>query len=326
MSFRFAVKGAICASLLALGTIQGVAADYPTRPIKLVVPYPAGGATDQLARSLGETMSRDLGQPIVVENKPGANTNLGAETVARAEPDGYSLLMASGANLVLNPLLYKKLGYDPRRDLRPLGLLAEVPLVVATHKSVPVKSVAELVAYLKANPNKLNFASVGIGNPLHLAVERFTAATGTRMTHVPYRGSAPALQDLVGGQVQLMFDTVSTSLPHVQAGALNGLAVTSTSRLAALPDVPTIAEAGYPGQESAVWFALALPKATPEAIVERLQRSLAGFYTDTNLRATLEKQGWTMQRAMSEADIAAFLEADRKRWGDIIASSNIALD
>jgi len=183
----------VAAGLLALCALPASANDFPVRPLRLIVPYPAGGATDQLARSLAESMGRDLGQQVVVENKPGANTNLGAETVARADADGYTLLMGSGANLVLNPLLYKKLNYDPGRDLRPLGLLAEIPLMAVVHKSVPAKSLAELTAYARANPDKLNFASVGVGNPLHLAVERFMVASGTRMTHVPYRGSAPAL-------------------------------------------------------------------------------------------------------------------------------------
>jgi tripartite-type tricarboxylate transporter receptor subunit TctC len=320
---------AIGLSVLGLSVLAGAtarAADYPVRALRLIVPYPAGGATDQLARSLAESMARDLGQAVVVENKPGANTNLGAETVARAEPDGYTLLMGSGANLVLNPLLYKKLSFDPGRDLRPLGLLAEIPLVVVTHPLVPVKSLAGLVAHAKANPGKLNFASVGVGNPLHLAAERFMVASGTRMTHVPYRGSAPALQDLVGGQVQLMFDTASTSLPQIQAGALNGLAVAGPVRLPALPDMPTIAEAGYPGQESIVWFALAVAKATPDAIAQRLQRSLAGFYADAALRASLEKQGWMMQKAMNPDEIAAYLDADRKRWAQIITDNKITLD
>lgn len=312
---------------LVLGALPAGAQDYPTRPLRLIVPYPAGGATDQLARSLAETMGRDLGQQIVVENKPGANTNLGAETVVRAEPDGYTLLMGSGANLVLNKLLSKKLNYDPDRDLRPLGLLAEIPLMAVAHKSVPAKTLAELAAHAKANPDKINFASVGIGNPLHLAVERFMVASGTRMTHVPYRGSAPALQDLVGGQVQLMFDTVSTSIPHVQSGALTGLAVAAPARLPALPDVPTVAEAGFPDQLSSVFFALAVPRATPDAVVQRLQRSLAGFYADAALRGTLEKQGWVMrQSAMSAAELAAFIDADRARWSQIITANKITLD
>jgi tripartite-type tricarboxylate transporter receptor subunit TctC len=314
------------AGLMALSAFPALAQEFPARPLRLIVPYPAGGATDQLARSLAESMGRDLGQQVVVENKPGANTNLGAETVARAEADGYTLLMGSGANLVLNPLLSKKLNYNPDRDLRPLGLLAEIPLMAVVHKSVPAKTLAELAAYAKANPDKLNFASVGIGNPLHLAVERFMVASGTKMTHVPYRGSAPALQDLVGGQVQLMFDTVSTSIPHVQSGALTGLAVASNARLPALPDVPTVAEAGFPDQLSSVFFALAVPKATPDAVVQRLQRSLAGFYGDATLRATLEKQGWVTQRAMNAGEIAAYLDADRKRWAQIIAANKITLD
>lgn len=326
MRFFEGTRRAALAGLLALAALPAQAADFPARPLRLVVPYPAGGATDQLARSLAEAIGRDLGQQVVVENKPGANTSLAAETVARAEADGYTLLMGSGANLVLNPLLYKKLNYDPGRDLRPLGLLAEIPLVAVVHKSVPTKTLGELVGHAKANPGKLNFASVGVGNPLHLAVERFMVASGTQMTHVPYRGSAPALQDLVGGQVQLMFDTLSTSLPQIRAGALTGLAVTSTARLPALPEVPTIAEAGFPGQESSVWFALAVPRATPESVAQRLQRSLAAFYGDQVLRGALEKQGWVMQRAMGASEIEAYLAADRQRWAQIIAANKITLD
>jgi tripartite-type tricarboxylate transporter receptor subunit TctC len=315
---------------LALGLFAAAAAsaqDFPSRPIKLVVPYAAGGATDQLARGLGEILGRDLGQQVVIENKPGANTILGAETVSRADPDGHTLLLASGANMVLNPLLYRKLSYDPDKDLRLVGLLAEVPLVLVVHPSVPAKTVAEFVAYAREHGDRLNYASVGVGNPLHLAAERFKMASGARMTHVPYRGSAPALTDLVAGQVQVMFDVVSSSLPHIQAGNLRALAVTTPERLAMLPDVPTVAESGYPGFRASVWYALAVPRQTPEAVAARLARGLDGALGDGAFRGKLEPFGFVMQRPPQSGDaIARFVADERARWAETIAANRISLD
>ncbi|QCI65855.1 Bug family tripartite tricarboxylate transporter substrate binding protein [Phreatobacter stygius] len=302
------------------------AADYPTRPIRFIVPYAAGGASDQLARGLGDILSRDLGQQLVIENRPGANTSLGAEAVSRSEPDGHTLFLASGANMVLNPLLYRRLSYNPDKDLRLISLLAEVPLVVVVHPSVPAKTLAEFVAHGRLHGDKLNYASVGIGNPLHLAAERFKMASGVRMTHVPYRGSAPALTDLVSGQVQVMFDTISSSLPHIQAGNLRALAVTTPERLAQLPDVPTVAESGYPGYRASVWFGLAAPRQIPDQVAARLAAGVAKALTDETLRKALEPFGFIVLKAQTPDEIARFIAEERTRWAETIASNNITLD
>ncbi|MGL4285686.1 MAG: Bug family tripartite tricarboxylate transporter substrate binding protein [Phreatobacter sp.] len=326
MAFRFTRRSLGLALTLVATVRPSWAADYPSRPIRLVVPYAAGGATDQLARSLGEILGRDLGQPFVIENRPGANTSLGAEAVSRSEADGHTLFLASGANMVLNPLLYRRLAYDPDRDLRLISLLAEVPLVVVVHPSVPAKTLAEFVAYGRVHGDRLNYASVGIGNPLHLAAERFKMASGVRMTHVPYRGSAPALTDLVSGQVQVMFDTISSSLPHIQAGNLRALAVTTPERVAQLPEVPTVAESGYPGYRATVWFGLAAPRQVPEAVATRLATGLARALTDETLRRALEPFGFIVQKPQTPDEIARFVAEERMRWAETIASNNITLD
>ena len=321
------IRARLCGLALALTAVMpAVASDYPTRPIRFVVPYAAGGASDQLARSLGDLLSRDLGQQLVVENKPGANTSLGAEAVSRSEPDGHTLFLASGANMVLNPLLYRRLPYDPDRDLRLVSLLAEVPLVMVIHPSVPARTLAEFVAYGREHGDRLNFASVGIGNPLHLAAERFKAASGVRMTHVPYRGSAPALTDLVAGQVQVMFDTISTALPHIQAGNLRALAVTTPERLPQLPDVPTVAESGYPGYRASVWYALAVPRKVPDAIAGRLGTATVAALNTETLRKALEPFGFIVRPVNAPGDMDRFLAEERARWQETITANGITLE
>ena len=225
---------------------QGHAADYPTRPIKLVVPYAAGGPTDVLGRMVGDYLSRDLKQTVVVENKAGAQGAIGAEVVARAEPDGYTLFFTAASIVVLNPQLYKKLPYDPAKDFRMLAMITDLPVLMEVHPSVPAKTVAEFVAYAKQNPGKLNFGSAGTGGTTHLAGEMFRQMAGVDMVHVAYKGAGPALTDLLSGNIQLMFDTLGTALPPVKAGLLRPLAVSSAQRIPDLPDVPTMAEAGYP--------------------------------------------------------------------------------
>src|SRR6266480_747316 len=233
------------AAIAAVVTSAG-AADYPTRPIKLVVPYSAGGPTDVLGRLVGEYLGRDLKQPVIVENKAGAQGAIGAEAVARSEPDGYTLFVTAASIFVLNPMLYKKLPYDPVRDFRMLGLITDLPVVMEVHPSVPAKTIAEFVAYAKQNPVKLNFGSAGTGGTIHLAGEMFKQMAGVDMVHVPYKGAGPALTDLLSGNIQLMFDTLGTALPPVKSGLLRPLGVSSKQRIAELPDVPTMAESGYP--------------------------------------------------------------------------------
>lgn len=313
-------------STTAFGAAPGFAQGFPVRPMKLVVPYPAGGATDVLARALGEGMGRRLGQQVVIENMPGANTAIGANAVARAAPDGYTMLVVSGGSVVLNPLLYKNLPYDPDRDLRVLTVLTEVPLVLVVNPKVPSRTVQEFVAYTKQPGTNLNFASVGVGNPTHLAAELFKYQTGARMTHVPYRGSAPALNDLVGGQVEAMFDPISSSLGQIKGGNLKVLGVGSTTRLAVLPDVPTIAESGYPEYRAGVWFGLAVPKATPEDIAQRLAATANDVQAEPAYRARLEAANYVIQAPRDAAGVTAFMAEDRKRWQGIIEAQKITVD
>ena len=241
----YRIATSLCAALLGVAFAAPALAAYPDRPIKLVVPYTPGGSTDQFGRAMAEGMSRELKQAVVVENRPGANTMVGTQGVARAQPDGYTILMGSSASMVLNPMLYKKTGYDPK-DFKVILIGIEVPLVVVTNNQVPASNIKDFAAYAKAAGGKLNYSSVGLGNPLQLATEMLKSELGIEMTHVPYNGSAPALGSLLANDTQLMVDVVSTSLPHIKAGKLKALAVTGRSRLEVLPNVPTVAESGYP--------------------------------------------------------------------------------
>jgi tripartite-type tricarboxylate transporter receptor subunit TctC len=301
------------------------AADYPTRPIKLVVPYAAGGPTDVLGRLVGEFLGRDLKQPVIVENKAGAQGAIGAEIVARSEPDGYTLFVTAASIIVLNPMLYKKLPYDPR-DLRVLALMTDLPVVMEVHPSVPAKTVAEFVAYAKANPGKVNFGSAGIGGTIHLAGEMFKQIAGVDMVHVPYRGAGPALTDLISGNIQVMFDTLSTALPPVKGGLLRPLGVSSEKRSPDLPDVPTIAESGYPDYRVSVWFGVAAPAKLPDDVAQKVSASLDRALNDDAFRASLEKIGFPALRPRSAAAITEFIDADRARWAAVIKQLNISLD
>ncbi len=302
------------------------AAAYPERPITLVVPYAPGGSTDGLARGLAQRMGQALGQPVVIENKPGANTMIAASHVARAPADGYTVLMGSIASMVLNPMLYQTLSYDPDKELDTIAIIAEVPLVLVVNPTVPANTLAELVAHDKAQPGKLNFASVGKGNPIHLAAEMLKLRTGMSAQHVPYNGSAPALTGLMGNDVQFMMDVISTSLPLVQGGKLKALAVASAERLPALPDVPTVAESGYDGYQAATWFGLVTPKGTPPEAIARLQEGVNQALADASFRDTYNAQGMVVQNPRDDAAIAAYVDADKQRWGGIIKDNGIRLD
>jgi tripartite-type tricarboxylate transporter receptor subunit TctC len=305
---------------------SGNAAEFPARPIRVVVPYAAGGPTDILGRLVSEFLGRDLGQAAFVENRPGAQGAIGAETAARADPDGYTLLIVAGSMIVQNPLLYKKLSYDPVRDFRMLALITEVPVVMEVHPSVPARTVAEFVAYAKQNPGKLSFGSAGTGGTIHLAGEMFKQMAGIEMTHVPYKGAAPALTDLLAGNIQVMFDSLGTALPSVRSGMLRALGVSSARRNSDLPDVPTIAESGYPDYLVSVWFGVAAPARVPDNVAQILEGSLDRAMNDEAFRASLEKIGYSVLRPRSRAAITEFIDADRARWSDVIKVRHISLD
>lgn len=308
------------------GAPDPCAAEFPTRPIKLVVPYAPGGPTDVLGRLVADFLGRDLKQTTIVENKPGAQGAIGAEAVARAEPDGYTLFVSAASIIVLNPMLYKKLSYDPAKDFRMLALVTDLPVVMEVHPSVPAKTVAEFVAYAKQNPGKLNFGSAGTGGTIHLAGEMFKQIAGVDMVHVPYKGAGPALTDLLSGNIQVMFDTLSTALPPVKSGLLRPLGVSSEQRSPDLPDVPTIAESGYPDYRVSVWYGIAAPAKLPDDVAQKLTASLDRALNDDAFRASLEKIGFPVFRPRSAAAIAEFIDADRARWAAVIKAQNITLD
>ncbi|WER45663.1 tripartite tricarboxylate transporter substrate binding protein [Cupriavidus sp. WKF15] len=318
-----AAAAAVC--VLAGGTAPALAA-YPDHPIKLVVPYTPGGSTDQFGRAIADGMSRQLGQTVVVENRPGAATMVGTSSVARAPADGYTMVLATNGSMVLNPLLYKKISYDPPRDFKIFSIGTEVPLVVVTNSKVPASNIREFATYAKASGGKLNYSSVGLGNALQLATEMLKTELGIEVTHVPYNGSAPALSALLANDTQLMVDVVSTSLPHIKAGKLKALAVTGRQRLDVLPNVPTVAEGGYPNFQAATWFGLAVPAQTPPEAVAKLRAAADNVLKDAKFRAAFSDLGLVVQPPRTQAEIDRYVEADREHWGKVIRANNITLD
>jgi tripartite-type tricarboxylate transporter receptor subunit TctC len=318
----------ICLALTATlaASPASLAADYPTRPIRLVVPYVAGGPTDAQARLFAEYLSRDLKQSVFVENKGGAQGAIGAETVAHGDPDGYSLLFTTSSVIEINPTLYKKLSYDPDRELRVLGILTDVPMILIVHPSVPAKTLAEFIAYAKQNPGKLNFGSAGSGSSGQLAGEMFKQQTGIEMTHVPYKGAGAALTDLLSGQIQVMFESIGISMPPVQAGLVRPLGVSSTERIAERPDLPTIAESGYPNYRVSVWYGIAAPAGMPAEAMQTIRASINRALDDEAFRASLTKAGFPPLHARSEASVKEFVDADRTRWLDAVKKMNFSLD
>ena len=302
------------------------AADYPTRPIRLVVPYVAGGPTDVLGRYFADYLSRDLKQTMLVDNKAGAQGAIGAEAVAHAEPDGYTLLFTASSVLELNPILYKKLAYDPDRELRVLAVVTDLPSIMVVHPSVPAKTIAEFVVYAKQNPGKLNFGSAGTGGVGHLSGEMFKQMAGIEMTHVPYKGAGPALADLISGHIQATFETLGTALPSIKAGLLRPLGVSSQQRIPDLPDLPTIAESGYPDYRSTVWYGAVAPAGVPEEIVQTIRASINRALDDDAFRASLTKVGFPPLRPHSEAETKQFIDTDRARWSAVVKKLNISLD
>jgi tripartite-type tricarboxylate transporter receptor subunit TctC len=312
-------------ALIVSATGGVMAADYPTKPIRLVVPFPPGGTTDILARAVAQKLSEAWNEQVVVDNRPGAGGNIGADLVAKAAPDGYTLVMGTVGTHAINPNLYAKMPYDHVKDFAPVILVAGVPNVLVVNPSLPVHSVKELIDYAKANPGKLNFASSGNGTSIHLSGELFKTMAGVQMTHVPYKGSAPALSDLMGGQVQLMFDNLPSSLGLIKAGKLRALAVTSASRAAALPDVPTIAESGLPGFEASSWFGILAPAGTPHEVVAKLNGAVAAWLATPEAKEKLLAQGAIAAGGTPEA-FAKHIDSETAKWAKVVKASGAHID
>jgi len=320
------ITRAACALLAAFALAAHAQAPYPNHPVRIVVPFPAGGTTDIIARAVAQKLTESTGQSFVVENRAGAGGNIGAELVAKAAPDGYTLLMGTVGTHAINSSLYAKMPYDHVKDFVPVILVAGVPNVLEVNPSVPVNSMQELIAYAKANPGKLNFASSGSGTSIHLSGEMFKVMTGVQMAHVPYKGSSPALADLMGGQVQLMFDNLPSSLALIKAGKLKPLAVTSLTRSSALPDVPTVAESGLPGFEASSWFGLLAPAGTPKEIVTKLNGEVAKWLATPDAREKLAAQGAIASTALTPEDFAKHIGTETTKWAKVVKDSGAKVE
>ena len=315
---------AVCLAGLTLAGIGNtLAQDYPTRPIRWIVPYPPGGATDITARIVGAWLSERLGQQVIIENKPGAGNNIGTETAINSPPDGYTLLLVNPANAI-NATLYPKLSFNFLRDVAPVAGIMRVPNVMEVNPQVPAKTVAEFIAYAKANPGKINWATSGNGTSVHLSGELFKMMTGVQLTHIPYKGSAPALTDLLAGTVDVIFDNMPPSLPHIRAGKLRALAVTTNVRSEALPDVPTVGEA-VPGYEASAFFGMAAPKGTPPAIIERLNKEINAGLADPKIKARLAELGGMLTPGTPE-DFGKLVAGETEKWAKVIKTGGVALE
>ena len=317
-----------CACLVAAVSISGANAQspqYPSKPIRLVVPFPPGGATDILARAVGADLTRAWGQSVTIENRGGAGGNLGAEVVAKAPADGYTLVMGTVGTHAINASLYAKMPYDAVTDFAPVSLVASVPNVLVVHPSLPVRSVRELIELARAKPGVINFASSGNGTSIHLSGELFKTMAGVQMTHIPYKGSAPALADLLGGQVSLMFDNMPSVLPQIKADKLRALAVTSAKRSPALPELPTIAEAGLAGYEASSWFGVLAPAGTPKDIVGKLSQTIAAALHGSEMKERLSSQGAEPIGSTPE-QFAAHIQAEIAKWARVVKASGAKLD
>jgi len=300
------------------------AEDYPSRPITWIAPWPAGGAIDGLCRALGPKLAERLGQPVIIENRPGAASTVGVAAGARAAPDGYTLVMAGSASLAIAPTAYSKLPYDPTNDLGPVAFVAWIPFVLVVNPSLPVASVSDLVKYAKENPGKLNYGSGGAGSPHQLLTEVLKSMTGIEMAHVPYKGSAPALNDVVGGHIQVMFSDPLPSLPQIQAGNVRALGVSTITRWPTAPDISTIGEAGVPGFDMSGWGMVALPAATPKNIIMRLHAELKDIIGSPEIQDQILKLGMLPGKNTSPEDLQPFIKSEMERWGRIVRKIGLA--
>jgi len=307
---------------LALSAPHAAAAaePYPARPVRFVVAFPPGGGTDIIARSIAQKLGERLGQQVLIDNRPGAGGNIGTDLVAKSSPDGYTLLMGSAGPLAINASLFARMPFDPIKDLAPVTLAASTPNVLVVHPSLPAATVRELIALAKARPGEINFASSGHGTPAHLAGELFNSMAGVKLIHVPYKGAAPALADLLGGQVQLMFSTMPPALPHVRDGKLRALAVTSLKRSPAAPDLPTVDEIALPGFEANTWHGVVVPAGTPAAIVARLNREIVAILHLPDVVERLSGQGAEALGSTPE-EFAAYIKSESVKWAKVVRDS-----
>lgn len=312
-----AFAGALCA-----GSVFAQTTAYPNRPIRLIIPFPPGGATDIIGRTLAQKLTTQLGQPVVVDNKPGAGGTLGSNEASKAAPDGYTLLLATNSTHSIAPLLYKNIPYSALKDFAPISEVATATNVLIVTPNLPVKDVRELIALAKAKPDALNFASSGNGTVVHLQSELFKLMSGTQLTHVPYKGTALAIPDLISGQTHMLFDSLVSALPHIKGGKVKALAVTSTKRTALLPDIPTVIESGLPGYEVNTYFGLFAPAGTPREIVQRLQREAAAAVQSADVRDRFAGQGAEPVGGTPEA-LTAFIRSETEKWKRVIDSGHV---
>ena len=319
-TFRWAL-GALFAVVATVASAQS----YPNQTIRLVVPFPAAGTTDILARAAAQKLTEAFGQSVVVDNRPGAAGNIGSDLVAKSAPDGYTLLMGTVGTHAINPSLYSKMPYDHVKDFVPVVLVAGVPNVLVVNPALPVNSVADLIKLAKDKPGQINFASSGSGTSIHLSGELFKTMAGVDITHVPYKGSSPALVDLIGGQVQIMFDNLPSALPQIKAGKLRAIAVTSLKRAPVLPDVPTISESGLPGFEASSWFGVLAPAGTPAPIVARINAEINKWLQSAEAREKLLSQGAEAAGGTPE-QFAHHIRAESEKWAKVVKASGAKVD
>ncbi|WP_428003248.1 Bug family tripartite tricarboxylate transporter substrate binding protein [Acidovorax sp.] len=324
LSWGRSVLGLAC--LMAVCAGAHAQSNWPDRPVRVIVPFPASGATDLVARVVAQRVAQDLGQQMVVDNRPGAGGTIGAAEAAKAQPDGYTLLLTTSSTHAISPHLMPRLAYDPRKDFTPVAHLADAPSVLLVTNSLPVKTVGELIAYGKAHPGKLNYATSGNGTIVHLNAAAFSAQAGIEMMHVPYKGTALAIPDLVTGQTHVLFDSLPTGMPHVKGGRLRALAVTSEKRSSLAPELPTMAESGLPGYSSVTWFGVYLPAGAPPALVDRIHKAFAKAMQSTEVAEGLAKLGVEPAAPSTPAKFAAMVQADSARWATVIRQHKISVE
>jgi tripartite-type tricarboxylate transporter receptor subunit TctC len=323
MRFGSGLFGVIAATLTLVG-VSGLAhaQSYPNRAITLVIPFAPGGSTSIVGRVIADKVSEILNEKVIVDNRPGAGGTVGTKAVAKSDPDGYTLLLGYTGTLAIGPSLYKNPGYDPRKDFAPIGMIGGAPNSLVVHPSFPAKTVAELVAYAKANPGKVNFGSAGAGTASHITGEYFAAAAGIKLVHIPYKGTGPALTDLLGGHIPMAFAPIPATHANVSAGALRALAVTSVKRTSLLPDVPTISEAGLPGFDASLYYGLVAPAGTPRPIIDKLNKTLETALASSDVKQRLQQDGTEPSPGTPE-DYVAFIDKDEAKWSKLVKASGV---